>query len=75
MTAELETARAVGRIEGKLDMVLAWMDRHDEAGDSREGRIRKLELADRRYGAIAAIVAAAVTTLAEAAARFWGLRA
>lgn len=65
MTETAEIALVVGRIEGKVDLILAHQGRQDAAAGDKERRIRKLELADRRYGTIAGAVAALVATVAE----------
>ena len=69
MTETHEIALTIGRIEGKLDMVLGRLDRQDQQDDKRDGRIRKLELADRRAAGLAGIVAAIVAAGAEIGSR------
>ncbi|MCG8993230.1 hypothetical protein LH427_09620 [Laribacter hongkongensis] len=59
-----ELTRALGRIEGKLDMIVASQSSLNERMDSMDGRLRHVEQQAAKAGAISGGIVAVGTALA-----------
>ncbi|WP_152680318.1 hypothetical protein [Chromobacterium subtsugae] len=67
-----ELTRALGRIEGKLDMIAASQVGQSERLDGLDARLRQVEQQAARVGAISGCVVAALTAIAaEMLKRAW----
>ena len=40
---ELDTAKRIAAMDGKLDSILAWQNKHDEGREKMNGRVQSLE--------------------------------
>ncbi|MDK3025566.1 hypothetical protein QO239_23510 [Cupriavidus taiwanensis] len=64
-----EQSQALGRIEGKLDVMLRNQVRQDEKLDELDGRLRAVEVKAATTGAIAGTLASLLTSVGIAAAK------
>ncbi|WP_104565836.1 hypothetical protein [Ralstonia mannitolilytica] len=58
-----DQAQTLGRIEGKLDIMLQNQRRQDEKLDEMDGRLRKVEVKAAQTGAIAGAVTSVLAAL------------
>ncbi|AXE33108.1 MULTISPECIES: hypothetical protein [Chromobacterium] len=64
MSENNELTRALGRIEGKLDMIVASQATQNERLDAMDGRLRHVEQQAARAGAISGGIVAVGTAIA-----------
>ncbi|MBX9268765.1 hypothetical protein ACPRNU_01950 [Chromobacterium vaccinii] len=64
MSENNELTRALGRIEGKLDMIVASQSVQNERLDAMDGRLRHVEQQAARAGAISGGIVAVGTAIA-----------
>ncbi|MBA4709559.1 hypothetical protein [Aquitalea aquatica] len=59
-----ELQRALGRMEGKMDLMLARQNIHNDRIDKMDGRLREVEIRASKNGAISGAMAAIGTAIA-----------
>lgn len=64
MAENNDLARMLGRMEGKLDMIIANQDSMSDRVDGIEERLRKVEIGAAKSGAIGGAIAAIGTAIA-----------
>ncbi|OWY38038.1 hypothetical protein CEK28_14000 [Xenophilus sp. AP218F] len=61
---EHDNLLALGRIEGKLDMIVAHLAKQDKKLEELDGRLRDVEIQAAKSGALSGAVSALLVTLA-----------